>query len=106
MIMKFAKEFGGWAAKSYKSVSKLAPKKIEKGWKESKKYTLSKFDQVHKSNFFKKASHSMSEMSAMQVREVGKKFTTKTGIGISAGVAGGTVGYMAGKKKKKNRYYA
>ena len=36
--------------------------------------------------------------------KVGKKFTTKTGIGISAGVAGGTVGYMAGKKKKKNRY--
>jgi len=40
-------------------------------------------------------------MGAMPLREVGKKFTTKTGIGITAGVAGGTVGYQAGKRKKK-----
>ena len=47
------------------------------------------------------ASRAIHEMGAMQVREVGKKFTTKTGIGITAGVAGGTVGYQAGKRKKK-----
>jgi uncharacterized protein (UPF0254 family) len=39
-------------------------------------------------------------MGAMQIRDVGKKFTTKTGIGITAGVAGGTVGYVTAKKKK------
>ena len=46
----------------------------------------------------------MSEMSAMQVREVGAKLTTKTGIGIMAGVGGGAAGYAAGKKKKNKRY--
>ena len=40
-------------------------------------------------------------MQYVQVRDKGKKFTTKTGIGITAAVAGGTVGYQAGKRKKK-----
>ena len=66
-----------------------------------KKYTSDKFSQFHQSKQYAQASRAIHEMGAMQVREVGKKFTTKTGIGITAGVAGGTVGYMAGKKKKK-----
>ena len=70
----------------------------------AKKFATDTFSKVHQSEQYAKASRAIHEMSAMQVREVGKKFTTKTGIGISAGVAGGTVGYMAGKKKKKNRY--
>jgi len=69
-----------------------------------KQYTTDTFSKLHQSKQWQAASKSINEMSSMQVREVGKKFTTKTGIGISAGVAGGTVGYIAGKKKKKNRY--
>ena len=69
-----------------------------------KKYTTDTFSKMHQSKQYSQASQAIHEMGVMQVREVGKKFTTKTGIGISAGVAGGTVGYMAGKKKKKNRY--
>jgi len=76
---------------------KKAPSKI-------KKYATDTFSKAHQSEQYAKASRAIHEMGVMQVREVGKKFTTKTGIGISAGVAGGTVGYMAGKKKKKNRY--
>ena len=45
----------------------------------------------------------MSEMSAMSMRDVGKKLTTKTGIGIMAGVGGGAVGYSAAKNKNKKR---
>ena len=71
---------------------------------QAKKIATDTFSKVHQSESYKNASRAISEMSSMQVREVGKKFTTKTGIGISAGVAGGTVGYIAGKKKKKNRY--
>ena len=66
-----------------------------------KKYTTDKFSQFHQSKQYAQASRAIHEMGVMQVRDVGKKFTTKTGIGITAGVAGGTVGYMAGKKKKK-----
>jgi hypothetical protein len=66
-----------------------------------KKYTSDKFSQFHQSKQYAQASRAIHEMGVMQVRDVGKKFTTKTGIGITAGVAGGTVGYMAGKKKKK-----
>ena len=66
-----------------------------------KKYTTDKFSQFHQSKQYAQASRAIHEMGAMQVREVGKKFTTKTGIGITAGVAGGTVGYQAGKRKKK-----
>ena len=70
----------------------------------AKKIASDAFSKVHQSKQYAQASQAIHEMGVMQVREVGKKFTTKTGIGISAGVAGGTVGYMAGKKKKKNRY--
>ena len=86
---------------------KVLPK-IGKAIKETpskvKQFTTDKFSKFHQSEQYAKASKAIHEMSAMRVGEVGKKFTTKTGIGISAGVAGGTVGYMAGKKKKKNRY--
>ena len=70
----------------------------------AKKIASDAFSKAHQSEQYAKASRAIHEMGVMQVRDVGKKFTTKTGIGISAGVAGGTVGYMAGKKKKKNRY--
>jgi len=76
------------------SATKEAPGKV-------KKYTSDTFSKVHQSEQYAKASRAIHEMSAMQVRDVGKKFTTKTGIGITAGVAGGTVGYQAGKRKKR-----
>ncbi len=76
------------------SATKKAPSKV-------KKYTSDTFSKVHQSEQYAKASRAIHEMSAMQVRDVGKKFTTKTGIGITAGVAGGTVGYQVGKRKKK-----
>jgi len=76
------------------SATKEAPGKV-------KKYTSDTFSKVHQSEQYAKASRAIHEMSAMQVRDVGKKFTTKTGIGITAGVAGGTVGYQVGKRKKK-----
>jgi hypothetical protein len=43
----------------------------------------------------------MSEMSAMSMRDVGKKLTTKTGIGIMAGTGGAAAGHAVGKKKNK-----
>ena len=46
----------------------------------------------------------MNSMKFVTLGEVGKKFTTKTGIGIMAGVGGGAAGYAVAKKKKKNRY--
>ena len=76
------------------SATKEAPGKV-------KKYTSDKFSQFHQSEQYAKASRAIHEMGVMQVRDVGKKFTTKTGIGITAGVAGGTVGYQAGKRKKR-----
>ena len=76
------------------SATKEAPSKV-------KKYTSDTFSKVHQSEQYAKASRAIHEMGVMQVRDVGKKFTTKTGIGITAGVVGGTVGYQAGKRKKK-----
>ena len=76
------------------SATKEAPGKV-------KKYTTDTFSKMHHSEQYAKASRGIHEMGVMQVSDVGKKFTTKTGIGITAGVAGGTVGYIAGKKKKK-----
>ena len=76
------------------SATKKAPSKV-------KKYTSDTFSKVHQSEQYAKASRAIHEMGVMQVRDVGKKFTTKTGIGITAGVAGGTVGYQVGKRKKK-----
>ena len=92
-VIKWGKKVGPkiWSA------TKDAPGK-------AKKIASDAFSKAHQSEQYANASRAIHEMSAMQVRDVGKKFTTKTGIGISAGVAGGTVGYMAGKKKKKNRY--
>ena len=76
------------------SATKEAPGKV-------KKYATDAFSKMHQSKLYQNASQAIHEMGVMQVRDVGKKFTTKTGIGITAGVAGGTVGYIAGKKKKK-----
>ena len=76
------------------SATKEAPGKV-------KKYTTDTFSKMHQSKQYQNASQAIHEMGVMQVRDVGKKFTTKTGIGISAGVAGGTVGYQAGKRKKR-----
>ena len=67
-----------------------------------KQYTSDTFSKIHKSKQWDDASRSIHEMGAMQIRDVGKKFTTKTGIGITAGVAGGTVGYQVGKRRKKD----
>ena len=66
-----------------------------------KKYTTDKFSQFHQSEQYRKASDAINSMKFVTVGEIGKKFTTKTGIGITAGVAGGTVGYQVGKRKKK-----
>ena len=88
------KTWGKKVAPKVWSATKEAPSKV-------KKYTTDKFSQFHQSKQYAQASRAIHEMGVMQVRDVGKKFTTKTGIGITAGVAGGTVGYMAGKKKKK-----
>ena len=66
-----------------------------------KKYTSDKFSQFHQSEQYRKASDAINSMKFTTLGEVGKKFTTKTGIGITAGVAGGTVGYQVGKRKKK-----
>ena len=76
------------------SATKEAPGKV-------KKYTTDTFSKMHQSKQYQNASQAIHEMGVMQVRDVGKKFTTKTGIGITAGVAGGTVGYQAGKRKKR-----
>tara|TARA_Y100000034_G_scaffold128880_1_gene184318 strand:+ start:245 stop:544 length:300 start_codon:yes stop_codon:yes gene_type:complete len=69
-----------------------------------RQYTTDTFSKLHQSKQWKAASKAINEMGSTTLREYGGKLTTKTGIGISAGVAGGTVGYMAGKKKKRNRY--
>ena len=66
-----------------------------------KQYTTDAFSKMHQSNQYKKASDAINTMKFTTLGEVGKKFTTKTGIGITAGVAGGTVGYQAGKRKKR-----
>ena len=66
-----------------------------------KQYTSDKFSQFHQSEQYRKASDAINSMKFVTVGEIGKKFTTKTGIGITAGVAGGTVGYQAGKRKKR-----
>ena len=76
------------------SYTKEAPGKV-------KKYTTDTFSKVHQSNQYRQASDAINSMKFTTLGEVGKKFTTKTGIGITAGVAGGTVGYQAGKRKKK-----
>ena len=97
MITKFGKGIVDWGRKvgpQIGSAIKEAPGKV-------KKYTSDTFSKIHKSKQWDDASRSIHEMGAMQVRDVGKKFTTKTGIGITAGVAGGTVGYQAGKRKKR-----
>ena len=65
------------------------------------KYTTDAFSKMHQSNQYKKASDAINTMKFTTLGEVGKKFTTKTGIGITSAVAGGTVGYQAGKRKKK-----
>ena len=75
------------------SRTKETPRKV-------KQYTTDAFSKMHQSKQWQAASKSINEMSSMQIREVGKKFTTKTGIGITAGVAGGAVGYVTAKKKK------
>jgi len=69
-----------------------------------KKYATDAFSKAHQSEQYAQASKAINDMKWTTLGDVGKKFTTKTGIGISAGVAGGTVGYVAGKNKKKNRY--
>ena len=76
------------------SATKEAPSKV-------KKYTSDTFSKVHQSNQYRQASDAINSMKFTTLGEVGKKFTTKTGIGITAGVAGGTVGYQAGKRKKR-----
>ena len=76
------------------SATKEAPGKV-------KKYTTDTFSKMHQSNQYRQASDAINSMKFTTLGEVGKKFTTKTGIGITAGVAGGTVGYQAGKRKKK-----
>ena len=76
------------------SATKEAPGKV-------KKYTSDTFSKIHKSEQYRKASDAINSMKFVTVGEIGKKFTTKTGIGITAGVAGGTVGYQVGKRKKK-----
>ena len=76
------------------SATKEAPGKV-------KKYTTDAFSKMHQSNQYRQASEAINSMKFVTLGEVGKKFTTKTGIGITAGVAGGTVGYQAGKRKKR-----
>jgi len=76
------------------SATKEAPGKV-------KKYTTDTFSKMHQSNQYRQASDAINSMKFTTLGEVGKKFTTKTGIGITAGVAGGTVGYQAGKRKKR-----
>jgi formylmethanofuran:tetrahydromethanopterin formyltransferase len=89
-VIKWGKKVGPkvWSA------TKEAPGK-------AKKYATDAFSKAHQSDQYRKASDAINSMKFVTLGEVGKKFTTKTGIGISAGVAGGTVGYMAGKKKNK-----
>ena len=76
------------------SATKEAPSKV-------KKYTTDTFSKMHQSDQYRKASEAIQTMKFTTLGEVGKKVTTKTGIGITAAVAGGTVGYQAGKRKKR-----
>ena len=97
MITKFGKGIVDWGRKvgpQIGSAIKEAPGKV-------KKYTTDTFSKMHQSNQYRQASDAINSMKFTTLGEVGKKFTTKTGIGITAGVAGGTVGYQAGKRKKK-----
>ena len=99
-MMKIMKEVGEWGSKVAKKsweASKAAPAQI-------KAKSLDAFGKFHRSDSYKKASYAMSEMSAMSMRDVGKKLTTKTGIGIMAGTGGAAAGYAVAKKKKNNRY--
>ena len=100
MITKFGKEVIGWGRKigpKIWSKTKDAPGK-------AKQFATDQFSKIHQSETHAKASRAMEEMSFTTVRDVGKKLTTKTGIGIMAGVGGGAAGYAAGKKKKNKRY--
>ena len=93
------KEVAAWGKKVGTNVwnsTKDAPGK-------AKNIAKAQFSKIHQSDSYKRASHAMSEMSAMSMRDVGKKLTTKTGIGIMAGTGGVAVGYSAGKKKNKKR---
>ena len=100
MITKFGKEVIDWGRKVGPKIWKSTKKSPGK----AKQFAPDQFSKMHQSETYAKASRAMSEMSAMQVREVGAKLTTKTGIGIMAGVGGGAAGYAAGKKKKNKRY--
>ena len=100
MITKFGKEVIDWGRKvgpKIWSKTKDAPGK-------AKQFATDQFSKIHQSETYAKASRAMSEMSYTTVRDVGAKLTTKTGIGIMAGVGGGAAGYAAGKKKKNKRY--
>ena len=100
MITKFGKEVIDWGRKvapKMWSTTKSAPGKV-------KKYATDAFSKAHQSDQYRKASDAMNSMKFVTLGEVGKKFTTKTGIGIMAGVGGGAAGYAVAKKKKKNRY--
>ena len=97
-----------WSKAAYTGVKAWSKKVGPKVWSATKeapgkvkKYTTDTFSKMHQSNQYRQASDAINSMKFTTLGEVGKKFTTKTGIGITAGVAGGTVGYMAGKKKKK-----
>ena len=97
MITKFGKEVIGWGRKigpKIWSKTKDAPGK-------AKQFATDQFSKMHQSEAYAKATRAMSDMSYTTVRDVGKKLTTKTGIGIMAGTGGAAAGYAAGKKKKK-----
>lgn len=96
-MIKGIMEWGKRVGPKVWSSAKESPSKV-------KSFALDAGSKIHRSEHYKKATHAMSEMSAMSLRDVGRKLTTKTGIGITAGVGAGTAGYMAGKKKKNKRY--
>jgi len=97
MITKFGKEVIDWGRK-------VAPKiwsKTKDAPGKAKQFATDQFSKMHQSEAYAKATRAMSDMSYTTVRDVGKKLTTKTGIGIMAGTGGAAAGYAAGKKKKK-----
>ena len=101
MITKFGKEVIDWGRKvapKMWSTTKSAPGKV-------KKYATDSFSKFHQSEQYRKASDAMNSMKFVTLGEVGKKFTTKTGIGIMAGVGGGAAGYAVAKKKGKKVKY-
>ena len=65
----------------------------------AKKVATDTFSKFHQSETYAKASRAIHEMGAKSFtgRDVAKKLTTKTAIGIGAGVGG----YYVGKKRKK-----